>query len=176
MYFIDICKIFVCTFKYAYAFHLQHVTKRCKMSKVEFSVGLYKEITTNVNETLANLHRNGYDMMVTPVAVVNYSTVDNQIHLKRAEAEQTAILIQSARHRIITLISGNIDCDSTCESVRRSSETELLQQLAFADHLGTPSMIPLQYKNTHNLARVVSSRKIISKYPFTLLWFVSVTY
>lgn len=134
------------------------------MSKAEVSVGLYQEITSNVNETLSNLHKNGYDMMVTPVAVLiphNSNTVDNEMNLKRNE--QAVILMQSARHRIITLISGDIDCDSTCDIVRRSSEAKLLQQLSMADHLGTPSMMPLQSKVTHNLARIITNSQIKSK-------------
>lgn len=133
------------------------------MSKAEVSVGLYQEITTK--ETLSNLHKNGYDLMVIAVAVINplnSSTVDNEINLKCNE--HAAILMQSARHHIITLISGNLECDSICESVRHSSENELLQQLSFADHFDTPSMIPLKYIDNHNLARIISGRKNKSTY------------
>lgn len=124
------------------------------MSEIEISVGLYdQESTRNVNDTLNNLNKNGYDLMVTAVSVV---IPHNSLKCN----EEAAIILQSAQYRII---SGNIQCDSTDETVRRSSEAELLKQLSFADHLGTPSMIPLRCKDTPNLARIITSRKIKSK-------------
>lgn len=126
------------------------------MTNVEVSVGLYcQEITSNVNETLSNLHKNGYDVMVTAVAVVIpliFGSFDDKLHPKR-----NGQTVQSARHRIITSITiTDIECDSSDQSVRRSSEAELLRQLSYADRFGTPSLIPLQCKDTYNLARIIS--------------------
>lgn len=130
------------------------------MDKVDkIPIYLYKDCVSDLVEAVEYSEQINCNVLVTSITNPQFKREFHHQPLCRSHIRFTRseLLLEPSKwmSQVVAKLSDNIDCDSPNETVRKSSEATIKQEISFAQHVAHQMLCKINGTNTSNLARTI---------------------